>query len=57
MFNKERRELVYKIEGLTRDIAEKEKTISEMDAKIKNATENGTLKEKELQIQLNDLKN
>ena len=37
MFNKERRDLDDKIEGMSKEVAEKDKTIAEMQSKLKNA--------------------
>lgn len=37
MFNKERRDLVDKLEGMSKEVAEKDKTIAEMQSKLINA--------------------
>ena len=57
MFNKERRELDDKLEGMSKEVAEKDKTIAELHSQLKNAQETGKLKEKELNNQITDAKN
>lgn len=37
MFNKERRDLDDKLEGMSKEVAEKDKTIAEIQSKLKNA--------------------
>lgn len=36
MFNKERRDLDDKLEGMSKEVAEKDKTITELQSKLKN---------------------